>query len=89
MKSMKRIISHVKPEMPRSKLVDTDALPSFSEIEPKCVRVPVFTTSALALPLTTLLPWKTALGISMTARDGATGGSAIFSTGIASPVSDD
>ena len=53
---MNRIINQVNPAMPRSKLVRTGALPSFSEIDPKWVRRPVLTTTAFAAPLTTLLP---------------------------------
>ena len=89
MTSMKRIMSQVNPAIPRSKLVSVGAAPSFSEMDPKWVRVPVLTTMALAEPLTTLLPWKTAFGISITALDGSLGVSACFSTGIASPVSED
>ncbi len=61
--TMKRTINHVNPAMPRSKLVCTRSPESFSEIEPKCVRTPVFTTMPRALPLTTLLPWNHAFAI--------------------------
>ena len=53
---MNRIMSQVKAAMPRSKLVSTRAPESFSAMLPKCVLIPVFTTTPRAVPLRTLLP---------------------------------
>ncbi len=66
--SMNRIMSHVNPAMPRSKLVCVRWPASLRVMAPKYVRAPVFTTTPRALPESTLLPWKQAFGSSSADR---------------------
>ena len=88
--SMKRMRSQLTLLTPTSKAVVGRRPSSPRAIEPVAVRPPVFTTTDVAVPLTTLVPMK-----QMVARsnvDGAVtpaGGVSNFSTGSASPVSAD
>ena len=84
--TMKRIMSHVNPEIPLSKLVFERCPASLRVMAPKYVRAPVFTTTPRAVPESTLLPWKQALGSSSAAFARGRRGVGLFSTGIDSPV---
>ena len=67
MTTMKRIMSQVKPEIPLSKLVFERWPASLRVMAPKYVRAPVLTTTPRAVPESTLVPWKQALGSSSAA----------------------
>ena len=85
--TMKRIISQVKLSMPRSKLVGTRWPARRAEMAPKQVRAPVFTTTARAVPESTLEPWKHVFARSIAFFPAVSTGAAVFSMGIDSPVS--
>ena len=85
---MNRIISQVKDLIPVSKLVSSRLANIFCDSAPKNVWAPVVRTTARAEPLRTLVPMKQALGDSSGVLPAA-GNSAVFSTGMDSPVSAD
>ncbi len=84
--TMKRIMSQVNPAIPLSKLVFERWPASLRVMAPKYVRAPVLTTTPRAVPESTLVPWKHALGSSSADLPLPGTAAALFSTGIDSPV---
>ena len=89
----KRISIQLTLLMPLSKLVSGRAPTMSFAIAPKLVASPVAATTATAVPLTTLVPMKQAVSRSRMFCDASAalvafvGGTACFSSGMASPVS--
>jgi len=84
--AMNRIMSQVKRLMPRSNAVSGAARAMPWAIAPKRVRPPVSTTTAVPVPLCTLVPRKQRFGHSSGARSGTPSSVSPFSTGSDSPV---
>ena len=87
MTAISAIMSQVKCVTPRSKLVTTSERATRRATSPNVVRGPVASTTALAAPLSTLVPRKQRQRRSNGDAFGVASGRADFSTGMDSPVS--
>ena len=84
--AMKRISSRDTAPRPLSKAVLGGLSPMVRAMEPKMVLLPTATTTARALPLMTVLPWKARHPMPVRAAAGSAEGAGDFSTGSLSPV---
>jgi hypothetical protein len=85
--TMKRMSRRLTPRMPFSKLVGARLPTTLRAMPPRYVLSPVQRTMAVAVPLTTFVPWNARLSISKGLAEGRWTAAAVFSTGSDSPVS--